>query len=51
MKKGMFNIDLVLKITGVLLGTAGFYTAAFIEPRIGGMLIALASIIIAIPIK
>lgn len=51
MGKRHISLEFVLKIIRVIVGCAGFYIAAFVEPRIGGILIAAAAILIAIPTK
>ena len=50
-KKANVDFSFVMRLIGVIIGMVGFYFAGFVDPRIGGILIALGSILIAIPSK
>jgi hypothetical protein len=45
------KLSFASRIIGVITGMVGFYFAGFVDPRIGGMLIAIGSLLIALPSK
>jgi len=50
-KKGHIDLSFVSRIAGAVIGMIGFYFAGFVDPRIGAILIALGSLLIALPSK
>lgn len=50
-KKAHVDFSFVMRLIGVIIGMVGFGIAGFVDPRIGGILIAIGAILIALPSK
>lgn len=50
-KKAHIDLSFISRLVGAIIGMVGFYFAGFVDPRIGAILIALGSLLIALPSK